>query len=164
MIVLGVIILFGIVVFLKSGIRVPDDTVFVVERLGQYQRTLPAGTHFVAPFIDHVASRHSLLPRSSEIADTAISHDNLPMSITSTIRWRIVDARKASYEAANVGDYVTGVIKARQREWLGRHAWEDIRETTRALEGDVARAAGEDAARVGVELVEVSVQRVERAG
>ena len=164
MIVLGVVVLFGIILFSKSWIRVPDGMAFVVGRLGQYERTLPAGTHFVMPFIDHVASRHSLVPKSGEIADTAISYDNLPVRIASTFRWRIVDARKASYEVADVTEYVTGVVRSRQREWLGRHAWKDIQETTRQLESDVARAAGEDAARAGVEIVEVTVQRVERDG
>ena len=142
--------------------RVPDDMAYVVERLGRYHRTLTSGSHFLTPVFDRVAFRHSLLPQHGEIADTAISHDNLPVRITSSFRWRIVDAQKASYDVASVTDFVAGVIKTRQREWLGRHAWEDIRETTRQLEADVARAAGEDAARIGVEIAEVSVARVER--
>lgn len=144
--------------------RVPDDMAYVVERLGRYHRTLTSGSHVIAPFLDRVAFRHSLLARRGELADTGISYDNLPVRVTSTFRWRVVDPRKASYEVADVNDYITGVVRSRQREWLARHAWEDIRETTRQLKSDVARAAGEDAARVGVELVEVSVQRVERAG
>ena len=142
--------------------RVPDDMAYVVERLGRYHRTLTSGSHFLTPVIDRVAFRHSLLPKRGEIADTAISYDNLPVRITSTFRWRIVDAQKASYDVASVDEYMTGVVKARQREWLGRHAWKNIRETTRQFEADVARAAGEDAARVGAEVVDVSVVSVER--
>jgi regulator of protease activity HflC (stomatin/prohibitin superfamily) len=136
---------------------------YVVERLGRYHCTLTSGTHFLAPFIDGVSFRHSLLPQRGEIAHVAISYDNLSVRIVSSVRWRIVDPRKASYDVASVDEYMTAVVETRQREWLGRHAWKDIRETTRQLEADVARAAGEDAARVGAELVEVSVQSVERA-
>lgn len=144
--------------------RVPDDMAYVVERLGRYHRTLTAGTHLLTPVLDRVSFRHSLLEKRGEIADTAISYDNVAVPITSSFRWRIVDAQKASYAVASIDEYMTGVVKARQREWLGRHAWKDIRETTRQLEADVARAAGEDAARVGAEIVDVSVQSVERAG
>ncbi|HYC94031.1 MAG TPA: SPFH domain-containing protein [Thermoanaerobaculia bacterium] len=143
--------------------RVPDDMAYVVERLGRYHRTLASGTHFVTPLFERVAFRHSLLAKRGELADTGISYDNLPVRITSTFRWRIVDPRKASYDVADLTEYITGVVRSRQREWLGRHAWKDIRETTRQLEADVARAAGEDAARAGVEIEEVSVGRVERA-
>lgn len=142
--------------------RVPDGMAYVVERLGHYRCTLTSGTHFLAPFLDGVSFRHSLLPKQGEIADTAVSHDNLPVRIVSTFRWRIVDARKASYDVHSVDEYMTAVVTTRQREWLGRHAWNDIRETTRQLEADVTRAAGADAARVGAELIEVSVQSVER--
>lgn len=143
--------------------RVPDDMAYVVERLGRYHRTLTSGPHFIAPVLDRVAFRHSLLEKRGELSDTGISYDNLPVRIASTFRWRIVDPRKASYDVADLTEYVTGVVRSRQREWLGRNAWEDIRETTRQLEADVARAAGEDTARAGVELVEINVQRVERA-
>jgi len=144
--------------------RVPDDMAYVVERLGRYHRTLAAGTHFLTPLFDRVAFRHVLRPRAVETSDVAISLDNVAVSVRSAFQWRIVDPRKASYEVADVAAHVAGLFRTRQREWIGRHAWKDVRETTRQLESDVARAIAEEASRVGVELVDVSVQHVERAG
>ena len=39
---------------------VPQRQVFVVERLGKFQTSLDAGLHFLMPFIDRVAYKHSL--------------------------------------------------------------------------------------------------------
>ena len=41
---------------------VPDDSAYVVERLGRYLRTLPPGLHVLVPVIDRVAFRYSLRP------------------------------------------------------------------------------------------------------
>ena len=142
--------------------RVPADTAYVLERLGRYHRTLTAGTHVLAPFIDRVSFRHSLLTKFGELSDTATSLDHVSVHITSTFHWRIVDARKASYDIADPVEFVTEVLRAQQRQWIAGREWMDIRETTRQLEIDVARTAGEATLRAGVEIVEINVQSVGR--
>lgn len=142
---------------------VPEGHAYVVERLGRYHRTLTAGRYVLLPFLDRVAHQYSLRPRAGDLSDVCISRDNLPLRIESTYRWEIVDAREAAYAAADVKEYVAGVLRSAQREWIGRHAWKDIRESTRQLESDVVRAAQEPAARAGVRLLELSVQRVDRS-
>lgn len=139
---------------------VPEGHAYVVERLGRYHRTLTAGTHLLLPLFDRVAHRYSLRPRAGDVSDVCISLDNLTVSIESTYRWEIVDAREAAYGAADVKEFVAGVVSSAQREWIGRHAWKDIRETTRQLESDVVRAAAERASGVGVRITELIVQRV----
>jgi regulator of protease activity HflC (stomatin/prohibitin superfamily) len=141
--------------------RVPADTAYVLERLGRYHRTLMAGMHVIAPFLDRIAFRHSLLTKFGELSDTATSLDNMNVHIASTFHWRIVDARKASYDIADPVEFVTAVIRAQQRQWIARYPWLDIRETTRQLESDVARAAGEATLRAGVEVVEINVESVD---
>ena len=72
----------GVVVLLFMIIRiVPQREVYVVERLGKYQTSLDAGLHFLMPFIDRVAYKHSLkeivrdVPRQS-----CITKDNIEVS------------------------------------------------------------------------------------
>ena len=53
---LGAIALVG---FSQMAVVVPEREVYRVERLGKFQRLLRPGLHFVLPFIERVAYRHS---------------------------------------------------------------------------------------------------------
>ena len=58
---LPVLLLIVVVVFgFKSFIVVPQQEVYVVERLGRFHKALTAGLNILIPFIDRVAYRHSL--------------------------------------------------------------------------------------------------------
>ncbi|MCL1888133.1 MAG: SPFH domain-containing protein, partial [Kiritimatiellaeota bacterium] len=47
-------------IFFQSVRIVPQQQAWVVQRLGKYQTTLDAGLHFLVPFIDAVAYKHTL--------------------------------------------------------------------------------------------------------
>jgi regulator of protease activity HflC (stomatin/prohibitin superfamily) len=80
----------GVVVLLFMVIRiVPQREIYVVERLGKYQSSMDAGLHFLMPFIDRVAYKHSQkeivrdVPRQS-----CITKDNIEVSIDGVIyKW-----------------------------------------------------------------------------
>ena len=57
-----VLLLALIVIFIlaKTAIVVPQQSAFVVERLGRYAGTLDAGFHVLVPFVDVIRYRHSL--------------------------------------------------------------------------------------------------------
>ena len=91
---------------------VPDATACVVERLGRYHRTLLAGMHFLVPVIDRVAHRFSLRPQDRDLSDRCITFDNVPVSISSRVRWQILDPERAAYCRGREGD---GPHRARRR-------------------------------------------------
>jgi len=59
-----IILIFSLIplgVFLYRGIQiVPQQEVWVVERLGKFLRLLVPGPNWVVPFVDSVVDRHSL--------------------------------------------------------------------------------------------------------
>ena len=60
---LFVIVLLAIitlVILAKTAIVVPQQSAFVVERLGRFAGVLDAGFHILVPFIDVIRYRHSL--------------------------------------------------------------------------------------------------------
>ena len=50
-----VLLIVAIILLFKSVKIVPNKTTYVIERLGKYHRTLPAGMHIIIPFIDRIA-------------------------------------------------------------------------------------------------------------
>jgi len=89
MLIAAIVAVVLVIVALKSVVVVPAETAFVVERLGRCHRTLPAGRHFVAPFVDRVASRFTTRTAHNRLSETAITHDHVPVRIASTFFARI---------------------------------------------------------------------------
>lgn len=91
---------------------VPQQSAFVVERLGQYHRTLNAGMHIVVPFIDSIRYRHSLKELVIDVPEQiCITKDNVQVRVDGVLFMRVTDAAKASY---GVSDNVGAVIQLAQ--------------------------------------------------
>jgi len=91
---------------------VPQQSAFVVERLGQYHRTLNAGMHIVVPFIDSIRYRHSLKELVIDVPEQiCITRDNVQVRVDGVLFMRVTDAAKASY---GVSDNVGAVIQLAQ--------------------------------------------------
>jgi regulator of protease activity HflC (stomatin/prohibitin superfamily) len=60
LIVVVVFAFFVLITLAKTAIVVPQQSAFVVERLGRYHATLFAGFHILLPFVDVIRYRHSL--------------------------------------------------------------------------------------------------------
>ncbi len=79
MIVLALVALF---IIAKTAVVVPQQSAFVVERLGRYSGTLGAGFHILVPFMDVVRYRHSLKEMAFDIPEqVCITRDNVQVSV-----------------------------------------------------------------------------------
>ncbi|HEX8031920.1 MAG TPA: SPFH domain-containing protein, partial [Vicinamibacterales bacterium] len=66
------------VVLWKTAIVVPQQSAFIVERLGRYSGTLDAGFHILVPFVDVIRYKHSLKEMALDIpAQICITRDNV---------------------------------------------------------------------------------------
>jgi regulator of protease activity HflC (stomatin/prohibitin superfamily) len=101
------------VIFISRVVRVvPQQQVFVVERLGKYHRTLHAGWHFVIPLVDAVRYKHSLKEIVLDIPpQICITKDNVQVDVDGILFFRVLDPAKASY---GVADYVQGLTQLAQ--------------------------------------------------
>ncbi len=99
--------------FIFKTVRiVPQQSAFVVERLGQYNRTLNAGLHIVVPFMDSIRYRHSLKELVIDVPEQiCITRDNVQVRVDGVLFIRVTDPAKASY---GVSDNVGAVIQLAQ--------------------------------------------------
>lgn len=108
------LIFLGVVAFFvfKTVRIVPQQSAFVVERLGQYNRTLNAGMHIVVPFVDSIRYRHSLKELVIDVPEQiCITRDNVQVRVDGVLFIRVTDPAKASY---GVSDNVGAVIQLAQ--------------------------------------------------
>ena len=103
LIVVLVVVVLALVVLMRTVRIVPQAFVGVVERLGRYSRTLPAGIHVLIPFLDHL--RPFIDMREQVVTfppQPVITEDNVTISIDVVIYYQITDAVRATYEVANL--------------------------------------------------------------
>ena len=109
-----VIVLAVLVVFIiaRTAVVVPQQSAFVVERLGRYHATLGAGFHILIPFVDAIRYRHSLKESAVDIpAQVCITRDNVQVHVDGVLYLKVLDAERASY---GVSDYLFAIIQLAQ--------------------------------------------------
>ncbi len=101
------------VVFVIEGVRVvPQQSAWVVERLGKFHQVLEPGLNIIIPFIDRVAYRHSLKEVPLDVAEqVCITKDNTQLAVDGLIYYQVTDPRLASY---GTSDYVTAIVQLSQ--------------------------------------------------
>lgn len=97
-IVIFVIILVIFFIVISNFKIVPQAQVFVVERLGAFNRELHTGPHMLFPFIDRIAKKVSI---KEQVADfqpqPVITKDNVTMQIDTVVFFQITNAKLYTY-------------------------------------------------------------------
>ena len=109
-----VIVLAFIVIFIvaKTAVVVPQQSAYVVERLGKFSGTLSAGFHILVPFFDVVRYKHSLKEQAIDIPpQVCITRDNVQVSVDGVLYLKVLNPERASY---GIGDYSFGITQLAQ--------------------------------------------------
>ena len=108
------------IVLFKTVRIVPQATVFVIERLGKYSRTLEPGIHLLVPVIDRVRTRTDIREQVVGFPPQAvITRDNLVVGIDSVIYYSITDPASAQYKIENVVIAIEQLVVTTLRNVVG---------------------------------------------
>lgn len=94
-----IVILVIVIVFLANQIRiVPQQTCYIIERLGKYNATLEAGLHVKVPVIDKIVKKISIKEQVYDFPpQDVITKDNVTISIDSVVYASIFDPKLYTY-------------------------------------------------------------------
>src|SRR5512142_1546322 len=93
-----------LIILAKTAIVVPQQSAFVVEKLGKYSGTLNAGFHVLVPFVDVIRYRHSLKEQAVDIpAQVCITRDNVQVQVDGVLYMKVLNPERASY---GIADYL----------------------------------------------------------
>ncbi len=111
--IISLALIISAIVFVALTVRiVPQQSAFIVERLGKYSRTLEAGLHITIPFVDRVSYKTDLKEMVLDIPpQICITKDNVQVTVDGVIFYRVMDPKAASY---GVNDYELAVIQLAQ--------------------------------------------------
>ncbi len=101
-----------LVIIAKTAVVVPQQSAYVVERLGKYAATLDAGFHILVPFIDRIRYKHSLKETAIDIPEqVCITRDNVQVSVDGILYLKVLNPQRASY---GISDYHFALIQLAQ--------------------------------------------------
>jgi regulator of protease activity HflC (stomatin/prohibitin superfamily) len=161
---LVVLILAAIVaVTLFKTVRiVPQASVFVIERLGRYSRTLEPGIHLLVPVIDRVRTRTDIREQVVGFPpQTVITKDNLVVGIDSVIYYSITDPASAQYKIENVVSAIEQLVVTTLRNVVGGMQLEDALTGRDHINERLATVLDEATGKWGVKVNRVEVRGIE---
>jgi regulator of protease activity HflC (stomatin/prohibitin superfamily) len=101
-----------LIVIAKTAIVVPQQSAYVVERLGRFYGILNAGFHVLLPFVDVIRYRHSLKEIAVDIpAQVCITRDNVQVGVDGVLYLKVLNPERASY---GIADYMFAISQLAQ--------------------------------------------------
>ncbi|MFT5837828.1 MAG: regulator of protease activity HflC (stomatin/prohibitin superfamily) [Flavobacteriales bacterium] len=156
------LILVFVVVLLKNSIKfVPQNRAYVIERFGKFQSSREAGLNFILPFVDRVSADRSLKEQAVDVPEqSAITKDNISLSVDGVLYFRVLDPYKATY---GVDDYVFAVTQLAQttmRSELGKMELDKTFEERDVLNTNIVAAINDAAGPWGIQVLRYEIKDI----
>ncbi|CAC9545634.1 Protein QmcA (possibly involved in integral membrane quality control) [uncultured Gammaproteobacteria bacterium] len=116
------IVLATLVVFfiLKSIKIVSQSNIYIIERLGKFNRELSAGFHVVIPFLDVVRERITIREQIIDIpSQSVITKDNVNITVDGLVFCKIQNAKEAIYNVVSFHRAISSLAMTTIRSEIG---------------------------------------------
>jgi len=160
-IILVVLIVFLLIAFLSTFKVVPQRSVYIVERLGKYSRTLDAGFHILIPFIDKIAYRQNLKEQAIDVASQiCITRDNIAVEVDGILYLQVIDPQKASYGIDNYKFAVIQISQTTMRSVIGKMELDKTFEERETVNGSIVEAVDKASGPWGIKVSRYEVKNI----
>ncbi len=155
-----IIILVIAVMFIARSVKVvPQQSAWVVERLGKYHATLSPGLNFLVPFVDRAAYRHSLKEIPLDVpSQVCITKDNTQLTVDGILYFQVTDPMRASYGSSNYIIAITQLAQTTLRSVIGRMELDKTFEERDVINASVVQALDEAALNWGVKVLRYEIK------
>ena len=156
----GFILLAVAITFIMRTVKVvPQQSAWIIERLGKYHATLNPGLNFLVPFIDKVAYRHSLKEIPLDVpSQICITRDNTQLQVDGILYFQVTDAMRASYGSSNYVMAITQLAQTTLRSVIGRLELDRTFEERDSINAQVVNAIDEAALNWGVKVLRYEIK------
>jgi len=132
----------------------------IVERLGQYRRTLKPGLNFVIPVVDTVIESNLREQMLDIEPQSAITQDNVSLKVDAVIFWRILDAHKALYAIDGLEAALENLVITTLRSEIGSLNLKETFSNRNKINQRLLDDLDEATESWGVKVVRVEVQEI----
>ncbi len=110
-----------LIVIAKTAVVVPQQSAYVVERLGRFSGVIQAGFHILIPFLDVIRYRHSLKEGAYDIpAQVCITRDNVQVGVDGILYLKVMNPERASYGISDFTFAISQLAQTTLRSEIGK--------------------------------------------
>lgn len=144
------------------GVRiVPQGKNYVVQRLGQYSRTLAPGLNFLIPFIDDVAAELSTKEMLLDIPPQEVITKDNAVIITNAVAFIQVTAPdKAVYGVEDYAQAIRNLVQTNLRNIIGEIELDNALSSRDSIKTKLVMAIAESIGYWGITLKNVEIQDI----
>jgi regulator of protease activity HflC (stomatin/prohibitin superfamily) len=151
----------GILILFKGVKIVPQQSAYIIEKLGRFDRKLEPGLNLLIPFIERIAYRHSLKEFAYEVQEQpAITRDNVTMMMDGMLYLRIIDPVQASYGVNNPIYAVSQLAQTTMRSEIGKLSLDQCFEEREQLNANIVAAINQAAQAWGIQCMRYEIKNI----
>jgi regulator of protease activity HflC (stomatin/prohibitin superfamily) len=145
----------------RTATVVPQQSAYVVESLGKYNRTLHAGFHLLAPFMERVAYRHSLKEQALDVAEQiCITRDNVQVGVDAVLYMQVLDPHLASYGITNYAFAISQLAQTTLRSEIGKIELDRTFEARGTINANVVSELDKASGAWGVKVMRYEIKNI----
>jgi regulator of protease activity HflC (stomatin/prohibitin superfamily) len=155
------ILLLGLVIaFVIEGVRiVPQQSAWVVERLGRFHGTLEPGLNLIIPFLDRVAYVHSLKEVPLDVPEQiCITKDNTQLTVDGILYYQVTDPRLASYGSSNYVAAISQLAQTTLRSEIGKMELDKTFESRDDINRQIVHSLDEAGRNWGIKVLRYEIK------
>ena len=160
-IILGIVLLVFFIVLISSIKIVNTGYLYIVERFGQYYKTLEPGWHLIIPFVDYVRKKVSTKQQILDVPpQNVITKDNVKISVDNVIFYKMLNAKDAVY---NIEDYKAGIVYSattNMRNILGNMTLDEVLSGRDTINQDLLSIIDEVTDAYGIKILSVEIKNI----
>lgn len=160
-VLLGLLTIYVAYKFIQSIQLVPTQKAYIVERLGNYQKTLGPGFHALVPFFDKVKYRQDLREQTIEVEpQECFTKDNVKVEVDGVIYLSVTDPVNASY---GITDYRFAAVQLAQtttRSIIGTMNLDDTFEDRAIINKEVVKVLSEMEKPWGIRVLRYEIKNI----
>jgi regulator of protease activity HflC (stomatin/prohibitin superfamily) len=145
----------------KTAVVVPQQSAYVVERLGKYSSTLNAGLHILVPFIDVIRYKHSLKELALDVPEQiCITKDNVQVGVDGVLYIKVLDAERASYGITDFRFAISQLAQTTLRSEIGKIDLDRTFEERSTINVSVVNELDKASAPWGVKVMRYEIRNI----
>jgi regulator of protease activity HflC (stomatin/prohibitin superfamily) len=158
-IIFAVAIIFFVLIIIVKGVKiVPQSDLYVIERLGKFNKELHGGFHLIIPVVDKV---RAILTSREQLVDinkqSVITKDNVNISIDGIVFCKVDDAMEATYNVVDFKDAIANLAMTTLRSEIGAMVLDDTLSNRETLNVKLQNELGAAAANWGIKVTRVEI-------